>query len=112
MLSLKVEVVRQDSEGLTRSVWGFELSERGELVLKSFSNEQRETRRHKWQIVGPCFRGGGGVDYRHGNWMPREDVPLPDDVAKEAVNAVVASLKVVVPDGCFERRAESKKRGY
>jgi hypothetical protein len=109
---MNIEIERVADDGLSRRVWCFSLTDRAEIILSDFSAEVRETKRHKWRQGGPRFCGRGGADHRYGEWIPRGDVPLPDDVASEATAAVLANLKVIVPDGCFERRAEARKRGY
>jgi hypothetical protein len=61
---MQVEVARKSDDGLSRSVWSFYvLTGHGcgplEIKLKRFTNEERRTRRHGWQVVSqwPHVRG-------------------------------------------------------
>lgn len=85
-----IKVVREQ-DGLNRQVWRFDYVD-NECVLRVSGYEElnRPTKRHNYTCIKkfvPWEQGCGK--------MTRADIPLPDNVAAEALQQFVAKIKVV-----------------
>ena len=93
----RVFVTRYDTEGLTREIWVFERHPRNLhndirpiIRLRAYLRGNRPTRRHKFRgLATDCWSvWDRGVDAAEA--LPRERVPLPDEVLAEAIGLVRA----------------------
>ncbi len=87
---IKVQIESEDR--LKRETWGFYLaSYKIKLCLGSYVVEQRETPRHKYRVICGCRDSR----LRRSQEMGLDDVPLPDEVKKAAIQQVIEQLEVV-----------------
>lgn len=87
-----IEVIRQPNN-LNREVWQFHAmtGHRLEIVviLEYYYKQNRSSARHKWISDEYYSRTGRGSSLKVG------EVPLPDDVAQEALQKFMEQVKVV-----------------
>lgn len=63
------------------------------LVLDSYAERERRTRRHGWRILSRPSRAY--ARRRNPGWdLAEQAVPMPEDVVTEALSALVAKLRV------------------
>lgn len=89
-----IEVVRRQDE-LNRQVWWFMVMDQGistgiSLVIDVYYQDQWNTQSNGWQTIKWYRRNN-----RRESPLTINDVPLPDDVAAEALQQFVARIKVV-----------------
>lgn len=92
-----IEVIRQKDE-LNREVWQFVFFERyigsdPRIKLRTYTIEKKQTRRHKWTISSLY-----DIYNRRKSVLEPKDVPLPDDVRQEALEAFIKTVKVIKED--------------
>lgn len=89
-----MEIVRihEEEDQLSDQIWQFSVStgfsDKVELRLQYYAERSRETRRHKWKVNRVWDR----TNSRSYFGIPREAVPLPQDVVAEAIAAVKIEL--------------------
>ena len=89
-MSRHIEVIDAAPTGVVRELWTFWLNDNVELVLNSYSCQQRATRRHKWVVV----RGYNRLWPRECRIKDDKLVPLPQHVVYDALVQVRHMLKV------------------
>jgi len=93
-----IEIVKTDKGKLEQEVWRFDIiNERSNgiyLVLNSFQEQTRPTRRHKWRVNVSYYRLDGGGEYSSPNSTMKntDNLCIPTDIKEMAIKAV----KVVV----------------
>jgi len=96
-----IEVTRPNISGgsresaLSREVWRFiYFEDRHVLALDSYERQARETSRHKFRVVAAYkrLRHERTSDYDR---LVEADVPIPDDVSREAHSQFAGRLRVV-----------------
>ena len=102
----RIEVERVESDGLSRQVWRFHStsgfgSQPNILRVEYYGREQRASKRHKW-VQREATRYSSYDHRAYYSGVAAKDVPLPDDVAAEAKDKFMQSVKVVGP--IFEER--------
>ena len=98
-----IEVERIESDGLSRQVWRFHsMSGYGSgptfLRVEYYGREARATKRHKW-VIAQGTRYTSFDDRPYNSGIKPEDVPLPGDIAEEALSRFVQSVVVCGPLG-------------
>ena len=97
-----IQVTKSDLDDLCREVWNFSTHrlQNGELILDHYSQQTRETRRHKFRIIPAT---PGQIQYerighrRHSTANSKaEDVPLSEPIKQAALDFVINNLKVVI----------------
>lgn len=79
----RLEVVREEADGLSRRCWRFAVLSFPQFHLDEYAEQARKTRRHrKWETHRMYTRTGStrewGVDFL------KEEPDVPDDVLEEA----------------------------
>lgn len=98
-----IEVEHVESDGLSRRVWRFH-SATGYgmsptfLRVEYYGIEQRASKRHKW-VSAPQTRYAASDPRSYNSGIKAEDVPLPDYVAKDALDRYMRSVVVCGPLG-------------
>lgn len=88
MIHLQVEREREDQ--LRREIWSFwYYDNRHAIVLDGYRQEERPSKRHKYQVESMYSR----LRSREAK-IEEADVPLPEDVVKEAIDKFNSSLRV------------------
>ena len=82
-------VIRIGASELTRQVWTFSVLSDGVVKLDSYETQERASRRHGWRTTSAYFRLN-----RRESTMHVKSVDLPDDVQHEAIQQIIAQLKV------------------
>ena len=97
-----VEVERVEGGGLARQVWRFRAAGYGSvstfLRVEYYGREQRASKRHKW-VAAPGTRYTSFDDRPYNSGIKAEDVPLPVDVADEALAGYMGKVVVCGPLG-------------
>lgn len=92
MGSNRYEIIREAADGLSRSVWIFwYFDNRHALVLDSYVELSRPSRRHKYTISGKHYER---LSHRDGANCGSKECPLPEDVVNEARAKFVEALAV------------------
>ena len=85
---MRVEIIREDRDGLSRKVYTYWLSEWLELQLDCYAEQSRETKRHKYRLTANWLR------LMRRDCKIKEKPAVPDDVIAEALalarSAIVA----------------------
>jgi hypothetical protein len=82
-----IKVVRVASD-LVSETWSFCYVGGGQVVLQDYAYEERATRRHKFQCLKSfTAHSRSGLNHR--------EVPIPEDVAAEALAAFTKTLRIV-----------------
>jgi hypothetical protein len=93
-----VSVERINSDGLSRVVWGFwidwKYSSEVDVVFDTYVEEERRTKRHKWETKRMWARLG----LHHASPLQKLPMPeLPEDIKKEVVENIVKTIRIVLP---------------
>ena len=84
----RVEIERTTPDGLTRQEWRFWFDVRtATLWLDYYALSTRPSKRHNFRISHHY----GRLNERGSN-MTREDAPLPDNISRQAINAMAARI--------------------
>lgn len=93
---MNILVTQEADDELSREVWSFYVktspgrNARGFIVLDSYANEKRPTRRHKYRAVDEYSHMGPSRGY-----LVRADVPAPKDLS-EIRRTLVAAFDLEV----------------
>jgi hypothetical protein len=98
-----IEIERVESDSLSRQVWVFHViagygSSPVFLRAEYYGKEERASKRHKWE-KNPGTRYTSFDDRPYNSGIKAEDVPLPNDVAGEAISRFTQSIIVCGPLG-------------
>lgn len=99
----RIEVEHVEPDGLSRQVWRFHSitgfgSQPNFLRVEYYGQEKRASKRHKWvQREATRYTSFDPRSYNSG--IKAEDVPLPDYVAKDALERYMRSIVVCGPLG-------------
>lgn len=87
-----VTIIRTSPDSLSQEVWGFEVID-FQIVLDSYKVETRATKKHKFALDNRA------MFYNRLNLRDSTvkvgKVPLPEDVAKDALQQVISNFTVV-----------------
>jgi hypothetical protein len=102
----RVEVERENSDGLGRFVWRFHYrSHPGRLELEQFRREMRASKRHKFKVTA-FWSAGNWREVSSDLWgvprLTREDVGLTDAIAREARDRWLAGTLAGGVEGIIE----------
>jgi hypothetical protein len=93
-----IEIIRQ-SDDLNRQVWQFDFMDyynKPLVVLNYYRLQSRPTKRHNWRNSEYWERLGRGSS------LKMDEVPLPDDVKQEALQAFMGQVRIVKDVGLRE----------
>lgn len=82
---MNIAVITDSEDKLRREVWTFMyLTGRHELVLATYSFDERPTRRHNYRLVVASYRLGVRLSDSRTKKIAIGDAPLPESVKAEA----------------------------
>jgi hypothetical protein len=82
-----ITITRTSEDGLTQVQWHF-FRLNSDLLVNSYEELERPSLRHKFKLAREWTRLGG----RRMGAIRKEDVPLPEGIKKEALEAFVAQM--------------------
>lgn len=81
--------IQQAQDQLTIEEWAFRLNDEN-LVLHRYTLQTKQSKRHKF-ITSELYHR----TYPNKSTLKVEDVPLPEDIKRQALEAFVAKISVV-----------------
>jgi len=98
-----IEIERIETGNLSRQVWRFHMisgygASQVFLRVEYYGKEERASKRHKW-VKNPATRYTSFDDRPYNSGIRADDVPLPQDVADEALDRFTQSVIVCGPTG-------------